>query len=130
MIASDHAPHCDYEKEVEFDFAPFGIIGLETELALALTRLYHSKRMGLSELVAKFTTGPARILRLTKGTLSVGAEADITLFDPDREWVFERNQSASKSYNSPFFGWPLRGKATATWVAGKLVWDERGSFSP
>ena len=130
VIASDHAPHCDFEKEVEFDFAPFGIIGLETELALALTQLYHSKRLGLSELVAKFTTGPARILRLTKGTLSVGADADITLFDPDREWVFERNQSASKSYNSPFFGWPLKGKATAAWVAGKLVWDERGSFSP
>lgn len=122
ILASDHAPHCDYEKAVEFDYAPFGIIGLETELALSLMQLYHSRRLGLSELIAKYTIGPARLLGIAKGTLSVGAVADVTVFDPDRAWVFEK--SASKSANSPFFGWPLKGKAVATIVAGRKVWAE------
>lgn len=124
VIGSDHAPHCDYEKEVEFDYAPFGITGLETELALSLMQLFHSKRLGLSELIAKFTASPARLLRLAKGTLSVGADADITVFDPDKEWIFNRTESLSKSTNSPFFGWPMKGKAAATIVAGKIVWHE------
>jgi dihydroorotase len=125
IIASDHAPHCDYEKEVEFDYAPFGITGLETELALALMQLHHSGRMGLSELVARFTCGPARLLGLNKGSLSVGADGDVTVFDPAREWVFDKRNSASKSYNSPFYGWRLRGKAVAVVLAGKLVWTEQ-----
>jgi len=129
ILCSDHAPHCDYEKEVEFDYAPFGIIGLETELALSLMQLYHSKRLGLSDLIAKFTIAPARLLHLPKGTLSVGAEADVTVFDPNREWVFERSESASKASNSPFFGWPLRGKAVATIVGGKKVWVEQGELA-
>ena len=124
ILCSDHAPHCDYEKEVEFDYAPFGITGLETELALSLMQLYHSKRLGLSELIAKYTLAPAQMLRLPKGTLSVGADADITIFDPNREWVFEPDTSASKSGNSPFFGWRLKGKAVATIVGGKIVWRE------
>jgi dihydroorotase len=121
IICSDHAPHCDYEKEVEFDYAPFGITGLETELALSLMQLYHSRRMGLADLIAKFTVAPARRLHLPKGTLNVGADADVTVFDPDCEWVFGKSPSASKSSNSPFYGWPLRGKATATIVGGKQV---------
>jgi dihydroorotase len=124
VLCSDHAPHCDYEKEVEFDYAPFGITGLETELALSLMQLYHSRRLGLPELVAKFTFAPARLLRLPKGTLSVGADADITVFDPNRDWVFERRATASKSFNSPFYGWRLKGKAVATIVAGKKIWGE------
>jgi dihydroorotase len=124
IIASDHAPHCDYEKEVEFDAAPFGITGLETELALSLMQLYHAKRWSLADLIAKFTIAPARLLRLSKGTLSVGADADVTVFDPDRDWVFERAGTASKSFNSPFYGWPLKGKAVATIVGGKKVWSE------
>ena len=124
VIASDHAQHCNFEKEVEFDYAPFGIIGLETELGMALTQLYQTQRMGLKELIATLTSNPARILRLAKGTLSVGADADVTVIDPGREWAYERSQSASKSVNSPFFGWPMKGKAVATWVAGKLVWEE------
>ena len=124
IIASDHAPHCDYEKEVEFDYAPFGITGLETELALALSQLYHTKRMALPELLSRFTTAPAQLLRLPKGTLTVGADADVTVFDPDKEWIFEVSDSASKSSNSPFFGWGLRGKALATVVQGKIVWRE------
>ena len=125
ILGSDHAPHCDYEKEVEFDYAPFGITGLETELALSLMQLYHTKRMGLADLIAKFTIAPAKLLGLTKGTLRPGADADVTVFDPDREWVFERHQTASKSYNSPFYGWLLRGKAVMTIVGGKVVWREQ-----
>jgi dihydroorotase len=125
ILCSDHAPHCDYEKEVEFDYAPFGITGLETELALSLMQLVHTERISLSELLAKFTVNPARLLNLAKGTLSVGADADVTVLDPDAEWIFNREDSASKSKNNPFFGWKLKGKAVATVVAGKLVWSEQ-----
>jgi dihydroorotase len=124
VICSDHAPHCDYEKEVEFDYAPFGITGLETELPLALMQLYHSGRMKLPDLLAKFTTGPARILNIPKGTLAPGADADVTVLDPHQEWVFDRNQSFSQSKNSPFHGWPLKGKALLTIVGGNIVWQE------
>ena len=122
ILCSDHAPHCDYEKEVEFDYAPFGITGLETELALALMQLYHTKRLSLSDLIAKFTVNPAKLLRLQKGTLAVGADADVTVFDPDHEWRFDKSTSASKSVNSPFYGWTLKGRAVATIVGGKKAW--------
>ena len=125
ILCSDHAPHCDYEKEVEFDYAPFGVTGLETELALALMQLVHAKRVSLPDLIAKFTVNPARLLNLEKGTLSIGTDADVTVFDPDREWVFRVEESASKSKNSPFFGWKLKGKAVATIVGGKLVRSEQ-----
>ena len=124
ILCSDHAPHCDYEKEVEFDYAPFGITGLETELALSLMQLYHTKRLDLPKLIAKFTVGPARLLGLAKGTLNVGADADLTIIDPDRDWVFESTASASKSRNSPFYGWRLKGKSVATIVGGKKVGQE------
>lgn len=125
MIASDHAPHCGFEKEVEFDYAPFGITGIETELALSLMRLYHTKMLTLPELVAKFTTGPAGLLKLSaKGHLSVGADGDLTIFDPERRWVYTRELSASKSANTPFHNWPLRGKPVATVVGGKIAWRE------
>lgn len=121
VLCSDHAPHCGFEKEVEFDYAPFGITGLETELALSLMQLYHTKRLSLADVITKFTVAPARLLRLNKGTLSVGADADVTVFDPDREWVFTRETTVSKSFNSPFHGWPLKGEAVATIVGGKIV---------
>jgi dihydroorotase len=121
ILCSDHAPHCDYEKEVEFDYAPFGITGLETELSLSLMQLYHRKRLSLSAVIEKFTSAPARLLNLKKGTLSIGADADVTVFDPDYEWTFERNATASKSLNNPFYGWPLKGKAVATIVRGNAV---------
>jgi dihydroorotase len=124
ILASDHAPHCGYEKEVEFDYAPFGITGLETELSLSLMQLVHAKRISLADMIAKYTVNPARLLNLKKGTLSVGADADVTVFDPDCEWTFEKNASASKSLNNPFYGWPLKGKAVATIVGGKRVWAE------
>lgn len=122
IIGTDHAPHCDFEKEVEFDQAPFGITGLETALPLALMQLHHSGRMSLPDLIARFTTGPARLLRLAKGTLSVGADADVTVFEPDREWVFDRAATASKSRNSPFHGWRLKGAARLTIVGGRVAW--------
>jgi dihydroorotase len=125
ILCSDHAPHCDYEKEVEFDYAPFGITGLETELPLAFMQFYHAKRLGLTDLIAKYTVAPARLLGLAKGTLKPGADADVTVLDPDREWVYEREHSASKSVNSPFYGWPLRGKAVFTIVGGRVVWREQ-----
>jgi dihydroorotase len=129
IICSDHAPHCDYEKEVEFDSAPFGITGLETELALSLMQLVHSKRLGLPEVIAKFTVGPARLLGLAKGTLSIGADADVTVFDVDHEWVFDKSASASKSENSPFDGWWLKGKVVTTIVGGRKVWAEEVEMS-
>ncbi len=123
IIASDHAPHCSYEKEVEFDFAPFGIIGLETELALSL-ELVHQKLLGLRQLIEKFTVNPSRLLRLEKGTLSVGADADVTVMDLERAWIYDVGKSASKSRNSPFHGRELRGKAITTIVGGEIVWQE------
>jgi dihydroorotase len=126
IISSDHAPHCNYEKEVEFDYAPFGIVGFETELALSLMALYHSKRLPLTDVIAKFTVAPARLLRLpNKGSLRSGADGDLTIMDPDREWVFDVNESASKSRNSPFGGWRLKGKATATIANGMIAWAEQ-----
>ena len=101
--------------------SPFGITGLETELALSLMQLYHAQRLGLAEVIAKFTVAPAKLLRLNKGTLSIGADADVTVFDPNREWVFEREATASKSFNSPLYGWPLKGKPVATIVGGRRV---------
>ena len=124
ILGSDHAPHCDYEKEVEFDYAPFGITGLETEMALSLMQLYHTRRLGLSDLIAKFTVAPARLLRLEKGTLNIGADADVTVIDPDREWVAERRRMGSKASNSPFLGWRHKGKAVATIVGGKTIWRD------
>lgn len=125
ILCSDHAPHCDYEKEVEFDHAPFGIIGLETELSLSLMQLVHTNRISLAGMIAKFTVNPARLLNLNKGTLSLGAEADVTVIDPEAGWIFQTGDSASKSKNSPFSGWNLKGKVVATIVAGRVVWSEQ-----
>jgi dihydroorotase len=125
IISSDHAPHCDYEKEVEFDYAPFGIVGFETELPLALMQLYHTRKMSLPDLLAKFTIAPARLLRLkNKGTFNIGADGDVTVFDAGREWAFDAGATAGKSRNSPFSGWAMKGKARATIVNGAIAWQE------
>ena len=124
IIGSEHAPHSDYLKEVEFDYAPFGITGLETELPLSLMQLYHSGKMTLPKLLDKLTVQPAKLLRLEKGTLDIGADGDVTIFDPERKWVYRKEDTASKSMNSPFHLWPMRGKALATIVAGKVVWSD------
>jgi dihydroorotase len=122
-IASDHAPHAQYEKEVEFDRAPFGITGLETALALAVTRLHREKRVPLMRIVELFSTGPARALNVRgRGSLSRGAPADVTIFDPAKRWTFDVSQSLSKSRNTPFDGWQFTGKAVATIVGGRFAY--------
>ena len=123
ILASDHAPHCAYEKEVEFDMAPFGIVGLETELALFLDILVHKhKAIDLPRLIALLTIEPARLLRLDRGTLSAGAPADVTLIDPGLEWTVDAGAFQSRSANTPFHGWELKGRAVRTIVNGKTVW--------
>ena len=123
ILASDHAPHCEYEKEVEFDMAPFGILGLETELGLFLDILVHKKKViDLPRLIEMYTVNPARLLKLDRGTLSVGAVADVTLIAPGAEWTVDKNASFSRSRNTPFHGWELKGRAVRTIVGGKTVW--------
>ncbi len=123
ILASDHAPHADFEKEVEFDAAPFGIIGLETELGLFLDLLVHKQRkIDIARLIEMYTVEPARLLKINAGTLSIGAPADVTLIDPDLEWTVKIDKFESASRNSPFDGWKLRGRAVRTIVGGKTVW--------
>ncbi|MGI9101235.1 MAG: dihydroorotase [Terriglobales bacterium] len=122
-IATDHAPHAPHEKQVEFDRAPFGIIGLETALGLAITRLHREKNIPLRRLVELLSTNPARIAGLRgRGTLAPGSVADITIFDPKKRWTYNVTQSASKSRNSPFDGWTFTGKVVATIVGGNFVY--------
>jgi dihydroorotase len=124
ILASDHAPHAGFEKEVEFDAAPFGIIGLETELALFLDLLVHQqKTIGLSRLIEMLTVTPAKLLGLKSGTLSLGEAADITLINPNLEWTVDANTFQSASRNTPFDGWKLKGRAVRTIVAGETVWQ-------
>jgi dihydroorotase len=122
ILCSDHAPHAGFEKEVEFDQAPFGIVGLETELGLVIDLLVHKHRkIDIARLIEMYTVEPAKLLKLEAGTLSVGAPADITLIDPNLEWTVEIDQFQSASRNSPFEGWELKGRAVRTIVSGKTV---------
>jgi dihydroorotase len=121
-IATDHAPHPGSEKMQEFEKCPFGIIGLETALGVVLETMVHPGRIGLMRMVELFTTGPAKILGLKRGTLAPGAAADVTIFSTDREWVYDVNKSASKSRNSPFDGRRFKGGPVATVVDGRVVW--------
>jgi dihydroorotase len=124
LLGSDHAPHAFFEKEVEFDRAPFGILGLETQLGLFLTILVHRKKaIDLNRLITMYTVNPANLLRLPKGTLGSGADADITIIDPELEWTFRKKDSFSHSRNTPFEGWELKGRAVRTIVAGKTSWQ-------
>jgi dihydroorotase len=122
-IATDHAPHAGSEKMQEFEKCPFGIIGLETALGVALEHLVHSGKIGLMRLIEMFTVNPARILSIPRGTLAVGAAADVTIFSTDRQWTYDVNKSLSKSRNSPFDGVSFRGGPIATIVNGKVVWQ-------
>jgi dihydroorotase len=122
-IATDHAPHAVHEKEMEFERAAFGITGLETALALAITKLHREKRIPLSRVVELFTAGPARCFDLRgRGSLVRGSIADVTIFDPKKRWTFDVSKSRSKSKNTPFDGWQLTGKVVATIVGGKIVY--------
>jgi dihydroorotase len=124
ILASDHAPHAKFEKEVEFDAAPFGIIGLETELGLFIDLLIHkSHTIDLPRLIAMLTINPARLLGLAAGTLSLGAPGDVTLIDPQMEWTVDPESFQSASRNTPFAGWNLKGRAVRTIVAGETVWQ-------
>ncbi len=122
-IATDHAPHSPDEKDREFDAAPFGIIGLENSLASTLGTLYHSGRLGLSEVVALMTHRGAELCKLNAGTLSAGSPADICLFDPDEAWTVDATNFFSKSRNCPWDGKTLKGKVKATYVDGRCVFD-------
>jgi len=124
ILCSDHAPHASYEKEVEFDQAPFGITGLETEFATFCDLLVHKRKIiSLKRLIALYTHEPAKLLKLDRGTLSEGSPGDVTLIDPDREWTFDRTQSLSLSHNTPFHGHTWKGRAVATIVSGKIAWQ-------
>ncbi len=129
ILASDHAPHATYEKEVEFDRAPFGMLGLETELAVFLEILLHQRKaLTLPQIITLLTINPAKLLRLDRGTLSCGAPADITILDPNHSWTYDKNNSPSLSRNTPFNKSPLRGRALQTIVGGKTVWDLESGF--
>lgn len=125
-IVTDHAPHSEEEKARGLEQAPSGMVGLETSLAVSLTQLYHTGEMTLPEIIAKMTIQPARLLGLEKGRLSVGRAADLTLFDPDEEWVVDASQFASKGRNTPFDGWKLKGKVKYTIVDGKMIYQDGG----
>ena len=112
------------EKETEFDAAPFGIIGLETALGLVLTQLVDKKVLSLAEALTKMTYQPAKILKLERGALNIGAPATLTLFDPMQEWTVDMLQLKSKSRNTPFHGWKLKGKVFGLYNKGRW-WQNR-----
>jgi dihydroorotase len=120
-IASDHAPHHPDEKDVQFSLAPFGILGLETTLSLCLDRLVRPGTLSLRRLVELLSTGPARVLNLPGGTLKVGSPADVTVFHPDEEVTIHAASFRSRSRNTPFDGWKLRGRPVATFLEGRRI---------
>ena len=123
IVATDHAPHTNYEKDKEFDFAPNGILGLETALPVTLGVLVREAKMKLPRVIDLMTRRPAELFGLQAGTLAAGAVADICLFDPDEEWTYDASAGFSKSSNSPWSGETLRGRVKTTIVAGKVVYD-------
>ena len=125
-IATDHAPHAREKKMLELDRAPFGILGLETAIGLSVMRLIVPGRLGWPRLVEAMSTLPARILGLDRGTLRTGSPADVTIIDPDRTWKVDVKSFRSKSINSPFDGWTLRGRAVATIVGGRVKYRLAG----
>ena len=122
VIATDHAPHSELEKDIEFDKAAFGIIGLETALPLTLA-LVREGVMDLTSAIAKLSYNPASILSIKGGTLEEGKEADLTVIDPNNEYVLQKDSFQSKSNNSPFVSQKMKGKAMLTMVGGRIVWD-------
>ncbi|MBI4570272.1 MAG: dihydroorotase, partial [Planctomycetes bacterium] len=124
VIATDHAPHTEEEKALEFPYAPMGIIGLETCLGLAIARLVKPGHLTLPRLIEKMSLNPSRILRLPGGTLSIGAPADITIFHPDEEWTVDKRRFRSKSRNTPFDAWKLTGKPRFAVCDGKVFKSE------
>jgi dihydroorotase len=125
VIATDHAPHHYEAKEREFDDAPFGVVGLETALGLGLTLLVDGGSLSLPALIDRMSTVPARIFHLPGGTLRKGAPADVVVFDPDAPWTVDPERFQSKSRNTPFGGWKLRGRVERTLVEGRTVYAVR-----
>ena len=124
VIATDHAPHSAEEKARSLTRAPSGMIGLETSLAIALTQLYHTRRMDLPAIIKRMSTAPADILRLPRGRMSLGAQANLVLFDPDEEWTVDPERFASKARNTPFAGWKVKGKVKYTIVKGEVIYQD------
>jgi dihydroorotase len=122
-IATDHAPHHADEKAVDFDSAPFGIVGLETAVSVVYDRFVSRGRLPLDRFVALFSAGPAKVFGLPGGTLAKGSPADVTLFDPEKRWKVDPAKFLSKGRSTPFAGWDLVGVPAATVVAGKVVWQ-------
>ncbi len=122
VIATDHAPHSDLEKEIEFELAAFGLIGLETALPLTL-KLVSEGVISLFRAIELLSTNPARILRIPGGTLKPGSPADVTIIDPERKWVVTKEDLHSKGKNSPFLGWEMSGQAVFTIVGGEIVFS-------
>ena len=123
VIASDHAPHASTDKEVEFEYASFGITGLETSLALSL-RLVNDGILTLGQLILMMSTNPARILNIPKGTLMTGGDADITVIDPNKNWTVDRDMLRSKGKNTPFHGQVMKGKAIMTIKDGEIKYQD------
>ena len=124
VIATDHAPHSAEEKARPLTRAPSGMIGLETSLAVTLTQLYHTQKLDLPSLIRRMSTNPADILGLTKGRMSLGVDADLTIFDPDEEWTVDPEQFASKARNTPFAGRKLKGRVKYTIVKGRIIYRD------
>jgi dihydroorotase len=122
-LATDHAPHSGHDKMQEFERCPFGILGLETAVGLTMQRLVRASRIDLRRMIELYTTGPARVLNLDRGTLAPGAAADITILDEELRWTYDVNLSPSKSRNSPFHGWQFQGGPVMTIVGGRVVWQ-------
>ncbi len=124
VIATDHAPHAIQEKQLEFDAAPFGIVGFETALPLTL-RLVEEGVLSLEQALDKLAKSPANLFHLPVGSLEVGQEADVVIFDPQEEWVIDPARFRSKSRNTPFGGWKVKGRVKQTLVGGRLVYEDR-----
>jgi dihydroorotase len=122
-VASDHAPHSIEEKELEYDNAPFGMVGLETSLGLVLTELVAAGVLSLTEAVARMSLHPCRILGIEGGVIRKGAPADLTIIDPRARWTVDRRTFSSRSRNTPFDGWKLTGRAEVTIVGGRIVFQ-------
>jgi len=123
VIATDHAPHHLDEKMVEFDRAPFGIVGLETAVPLVFDRLVHTGRIGIERMIELLSVNPARLINVPGGTLAAGMPADITILAPDVKTTVRAGALRSKSKNTPFDGWELRGGVAATIIAGRIVYQ-------
>lgn len=120
-IVTDHSPHAEEEKDVEYCLAPSGFPGLETAVGVLLTELYHSGKLDLDTLISKLTAEPARLLGLDAGTLAAGSRADIVILDPEREWTVDERAFYTRGTHSPFAGRRLKGRAVLTMVGGKVV---------